>query len=176
MQRSDAGWHLDYVEVVNKASGATAFFVCHDWVRDGQRKVLPATAEDPRQDQVTYKASMGKQASAAMCSGVCGCVRHLQLCHRIACRVVPPCFQNTMWIYLQVVVHTSDIKAAGTDASVFLTLRGDRRSSAPISLSTGDAVFERGQADTFTLQLPRLGRLSEAVVGHDGGWGRGLEE
>ena len=59
--------------------------------------------------------------------------------------------------------------ATGTDASVFLELRGEQRSSGSVPLaSTEAAAFERGAADVFTLRLPRLGRLAEAVVGHDG--------
>lgn len=69
-------------------------------------------------------------------------------------------------------MQTSDIKAAGTDASVFLELRGELHSSSPVLLTnpdgSGDAAFERGHSDAFTLRLPRLGNLTEAVVGHDG--------
>ena len=69
----------------------------------------------------------------------------------------------------QVTVHTSDLKGAGTDASVFLELRGERGSSGQVPLSGGgEAAFERGGIDCFTLRLPRLGTIHEAVVGHDG--------
>ncbi|GAB4821886.1 hypothetical protein N2152v2_008932 [Parachlorella kessleri] len=121
--KRSGGWHCEYVELTNKSSGSTWFFVCRDWVADGQHKVLPASSKDPRLDEVTYK----------------------------------------------VVVYTSDVKGAGTDASVFLELKGDQHCSGPVVLSSSDSsAFERGQVDTFTLRLPRLGEVVEALVGHDG--------
>jgi hypothetical protein len=61
----------------------------------------------------------------------------------------------------QVIVHTSDIRSAGTDASVYVILRGALGATGKSFLknSTIDC-FERGQSDEFTVsgcsgRLPR---------------------
>lgn len=64
--------------------------------------------------------------------------------------------------------YTSDLRGAGTDATVFVELTGEYGSSPRHSLiapgSTSDS-FGRGHTDTFTLQLPELGVLQSLTIG-----------
>lgn len=51
-------------------------------------------------------------------------------------------------VYL-VDVYTGDVRGAGTDASVFITLFGDKATSARLPLPGGKSLFERGKKDSF---------------------------
>lgn len=50
---------------------------------------------------------------------------------------------------------TSDVRGAGTDADVLLTLYGDKGDSGPLSLESSANNFERGQVDTFFVKVSR---------------------
>jgi hypothetical protein len=70
---------------------------------------------------------------------------------------------------LQIKVHTSDVRGAGTDAAVFVNLHGaSGGSSGPQELLAGPEAFERARLDTFRLQLRHVGELRKLAVGHDG--------
>jgi hypothetical protein len=72
---------------------------------------------------------------------------------------------------LQVRVHTSDIRGAGTDAGVYITLCGQQGSSAQLQLDTaGRDLFERGTVDEFVVDSPPVGAISSILVGHDNKW------
>ncbi|KAG2432966.1 hypothetical protein HXX76_008694 [Chlamydomonas incerta] len=68
----------------------------------------------------------------------------------------------------KVVVRTSDLPGAGTDANVYLEMRGTR-ANLPRHFLRNKAVnlFERGQADEFEIKAPDLGALTEITIGHD---------
>ena len=64
--------------------------------------------------------------------------------------------------------HTSDVRGAGTDASVFVDFSGELGSSPRCNLLASDSAtdsFGRGQTDTFSLQLPELGVLQLLKIG-----------
>ena len=67
----------------------------------------------------------------------------------------------------QVEFHTSTLRGAGTDATVFFDLFGERSSSGVVRVSAPVEAFERGTVDAFTFKLRHLGRLAKMVVGHD---------
>uniref|UniRef100_A0A383W527 PLAT domain-containing protein n=1 Tax=Tetradesmus obliquus TaxID=3088 RepID=A0A383W527_TETOB len=71
----------------------------------------------------------------------------------------------------KVVVTTSDIKFAGTDANVFIEICGERdgkfTSSGRVPLNSSANNLERGAIDTFNLMLPNLGSISKILIGHD---------
>jgi hypothetical protein len=58
-------------------------------------------------------------------------------------------------VRVQVVVKTSDIKGAGTDANVFITLYGEHNgrplNSGPLPLENSANNWERGRADTLSI-------------------------
>ena len=64
-------------------------------------------------------------------------------------------------------VRTSNIKKAGTDARVFITLNG-RRSRAKRRLDDKGNNFERGSDEHFVFQLPTIGRLESITLESDG--------
>ncbi|KAG2458082.1 LOXH1 protein, partial [Polypterus senegalus] len=72
---------------------------------------------------------------------------------------------------LSIHVYTGDVLAAGTDASVFITLFGDKETSEPILLNAPEEQrdpFEKGQIDTFKIKTKPLGNLNKIEIGHDG--------
>jgi len=69
-----------------------------------------------------------------------------------------------------VIVHTGDIKYAGTDANVFLTLFGSKGQSTKIPLNNSNnkkSPFERGQVDEFEIRARDVGILYRVEVCHD---------
>lgn len=59
---------------------------------------------------------------------------------------------------VQVVVHTSDLQGAGTDANVYVELRGPGATSGRSFLKNATLnCFERGQSDEFEVRAGRLG-------------------
>ncbi|DBA69854.1 TPA: hypothetical protein ACH3X2_012566 [Trebouxia sp. C0005] len=70
----------------------------------------------------------------------------------------------------QVVTYTSDLRGAGTDATVFVELCGELGSGPRCKLmnQAGAAdVFGRGQTDSCVVQSPELGELQSLTIGHD---------
>lgn len=67
-------------------------------------------------------------------------------------------------------MRTSNQHGAGTDANVFMDLRGALGATGRVVLRNPRIVnpFERGQADDFEVKFNDLGALSEMVLGHDG--------
>ena len=69
---------------------------------------------------------------------------------------------------MQVVTYTSDLRGAGTDATVFVELTGELGTSTRCKLSNqahaADA-FGQGQTDCFVVQLPELGQLQLLTIG-----------
>ena len=51
---------------------------------------------------------------------------------------------------------TGDIRGAGTDANVFLTVFGKKGRTPKIQLSNGSDTFERGQTDVFKIKTNNL--------------------
>uniref|UniRef100_H2ZAW6 PLAT domain-containing protein n=1 Tax=Ciona savignyi TaxID=51511 RepID=H2ZAW6_CIOSA len=69
------------------------------------------------------------------------------------------------------VVHTftGDVRGAGTDATVKITLFGDHGDSGQLVLDDSKNNFERARKDTFSLQCPHLGKIKKIRIGHDNG-------
>lgn len=69
------------------------------------------------------------------------------------------------------IVKTSDIRGAGTDANVFIQLFGEKNDSGKIPLETSKNnknKFERGNEDIFEVKEADIGDLRKVRVGHDG--------
>ena len=68
----------------------------------------------------------------------------------------------------EITVRTSQMKGAGTDAGVFMTLFGEKATVGRLRLDTFGKNFERGQEDIFTVELDRdIGHISKIRVEHD---------
>lgn len=70
----------------------------------------------------------------------------------------------------QVVIYTSDVRGAGTDAGVYVELiDSDAATSGRKQLlSPAPDAFERGKVDEFNLKCQALGDLAKLRIGHDG--------
>lgn len=65
-------------------------------------------------------------------------------------------------------MYTSDLKGAGTDATISIDMFGsNRRSTGSQKLETSKNNFERGEEDIFFIEFPDLGDVVEIEIGHD---------
>lgn len=65
-------------------------------------------------------------------------------------------------------MYTSDLRGAGSDATVFVELAGKLGTGPRCKLmnQAGAAdAFGRGQTDSFVVQLPELGELQALTIG-----------
>jgi hypothetical protein len=85
--------------------------------------------------------------------------------------------QSDHMLLVQVTTHTGDVRNAGTDAHVYIDLKGSICRTGPQTLSkpihgssssSSSNCFERGQADSFEVTCRDLGELAELTVWHDG--------
>ncbi|XP_047236336.1 lipoxygenase homology domain-containing protein 1 isoform X4 [Girardinichthys multiradiatus] len=69
----------------------------------------------------------------------------------------------------EVIIITGDVKGAGTDANVFITIYGVNGDSGRRHLKQKFRnLFERGQMDRFVVEMLDLGELLRVKVEHDG--------
>lgn len=69
----------------------------------------------------------------------------------------------------EIIVITGDVKGAGTDANVFVTIYGVNGDSGRRQLRQKFRnLFERGRTDRFVLEMLDLGELLRIKVEHDG--------
>eukprot|EP00854_Cymbomonas_tetramitiformis_P004275 gene4275-5262_t len=73
----------------------------------------------------------------------------------------------TPLIDFKVSVHTSDLRGAGTDANVSVTLMGEKGVIGPNKLEAKRSDFERGQCDVFSIKARDVGPLQKLQIGHD---------
>ncbi|XP_030114351.4 lipoxygenase homology domain-containing protein 1 isoform X9 [Taeniopygia guttata] len=67
----------------------------------------------------------------------------------------------SLWIW------TSDIKNAGTDATIFFQVYGDKGKSDEMKLDNNSDNFETGQTDKFMIELPDLGNFYKLRIWHE---------
>ena len=65
----------------------------------------------------------------------------------------------------RVTVATSDIRGAGTDSFVYVTIYGDKGDSGERSLESASNDFERGNTDTYVVDSVDLGEIHTVKVG-----------
>ena len=75
----------------------------------------------------------------------------------------PSCIEN----FWNVMVTTSDIRGAGTDANVSFVLYGDKGKSESIELENKTDNFERGSVDKFKVDIKDVGTPYKIRIGHD---------
>jgi lipoxygenase homology domain-containing protein 1 len=71
---------------------------------------------------------------------------------------------ETIW---HVWVYTSDLKNAGTDASVSMTLYGDKGKTDEIPLNNKSDNFESGKCDKFKIETNDIGQPFKLRIQHD---------
>ncbi|ESO99261.1 hypothetical protein LOTGIDRAFT_141911, partial [Lottia gigantea] len=74
-------------------------------------------------------------------------------------------------ILYHVQVKTGDVSAAGTDATVTLTIYGSRGDTGSVQLMNDDSgpvgPFERDFNDNFTFIAPVIDQIERIKIGHD---------
>uniref|UniRef100_A0A3P8VXQ5 PLAT domain-containing protein n=1 Tax=Cynoglossus semilaevis TaxID=244447 RepID=A0A3P8VXQ5_CYNSE len=79
-----------------------------------------------------------------------------------------PTFRNLVPVKYEIIVITGDIKGAGTDANVFITLYGVNGDSGQRALKQKFRnLFERGKTNRFILEMLDLGELLRVKMEHD---------
>lgn len=133
-----AGWHLDRIKVKNIIDGKTYEFPCDRW--------LDSASGDR---QIMRDLIERKKGSQRLVPGIGqGKRRHLTK--------------------YKVIVITGMVKDSDTDANVTITFHGAHGRSGPWRLKQKQKSFQKGQMDTFTLELAFLGELKAIKIGHDG--------
>ncbi|MEW5311146.1 MAG: hypothetical protein WDW38_002885 [Sanguina aurantia] len=64
-------------------------------------------------------------------------------------------------------ITTSDQRGAGTDADVHVSLHGEGGDTPTTMLPSRPEHFERGQTDSFRLELPHIGQPRKLTIGHN---------
>ena len=134
-----AGWYLDRIKVKNIIDAKIYEFPCDRW--------LDSASGDR---QIMRDLIERKKGSQHLVSGIgLGKRRHLTK--------------------YKIIVITGMVKGAGTDANVNIVFYGEHGRSGPWRLKEKYRdLFEKGQMDTFTLELAFLGELKAIKIGHDG--------
>jgi hypothetical protein len=65
-------------------------------------------------------------------------------------------------------VFTGDVKDAGVDSDVTMTIFGSEGGTPDVKLEKGDEKFERGGVDMFRMELEDVGKLRKMRIGHEG--------
>jgi hypothetical protein len=68
----------------------------------------------------------------------------------------------------RVTVVTGNVRGAGTDANVYLTVVGDKGKVDKVHLDNSKNNFERGRVDVFAISSLDLGEIKHIVIEHDG--------
>lgn len=68
----------------------------------------------------------------------------------------------------QMTIYTSDVKNAGTDAEIHMTLFGTEGESHDIKLDKEESRFERNSVDVIRIDIDDVGQLTKLRIGHDG--------
>ncbi len=147
---SGSAWHLQEIEVLDTSSMQSYLFGWGNWVDPGLGKSKAA---------LIYGSDGSEWFSLRLKKPKSKSYESLQ----------------DLLLY-KVRVRTSDIKGAGTDANVFISITGELHSVTSVELHYNglrDDKFEAGSEDIFDLYLPPLGNIVCIKVMHDnfGGFG-----
>lgn len=68
----------------------------------------------------------------------------------------------------EITVYTGDVKSAGTDSAISLTLFGSEGTTPEFVLDKDESRFERGGVDLIRMDLDDVGKLLKARIAVDG--------
>lgn len=77
------------------------------------------------------------------------------------------CSDKERLVWYSLLLCTSNMPAAGTDADVFVTIHGKQGSSPRIKLPSSPTDFLPGSTDTFRMELQALEEIVQLTVGHN---------
>ncbi|TRZ03142.1 hypothetical protein DNTS_014536 [Danionella cerebrum] len=180
------GWHLDSVDVKDELLDQTFRFPCDRWLArdedDGQimrelacanNDILDLSDKTKYEIEVTTSSSEDaetKENAWIVLEGKKGRSKELVMENpkkkkflRFASKV-----RSLVPVKYEIIIITGDIKDAGTNANVFITLFGVNGDSGKRALKQKFRnLFERGQTDRFLLEMLDLGELLRVKVEHD---------
>jgi hypothetical protein len=141
---SEAAWHLREMEVIDTKCNLAYVFGCGQWIASALRnvKVLASSTVDGL-NWISLRLKKPKQRPFEA-------LRDLVL--------------------YKIHVRTSDLKGAGTDANVFLSITGALDSVQSLELKYDEDradKFESGSEDVFEFHLPALGDIISVKVSRD---------
>ncbi len=70
-------------------------------------------------------------------------------------------------VIYRITVNTGNVKDAGTDANVYITLYGTLGNGGERILDNADDNFEQGKTDIFSLQMRDIGEIEYLRIRHD---------
>ena len=76
-----------------------------------------------------------------------------------------PCILDVAY---EITVYTGDVKSAGTDSVVSVTVFGNERTTPEFVLDKDESRFERGSVDLIRMDLEDVGTLLKIRIGVDG--------
>jgi len=68
----------------------------------------------------------------------------------------------------KIIVITGNVRGAGTDADVFISILGDKGKIDREKLSNDKDNFERGRVDNFGIKTIDIGEIQNITIGHNG--------
>ncbi|XP_061116516.1 lipoxygenase homology domain-containing protein 1 [Conger conger] len=68
----------------------------------------------------------------------------------------------------EVTVVTGDVRAAGTNANIFIQIYGDLGKTDVTTLKSRSNNFERGTTEIFKIEVKDVGKIFKIRIGHDG--------
>eukprot|EP00111_Clytia_hemisphaerica_P004632 TCONS_00013294-protein len=81
---------------------------------------------------------------------------------------LPPEQARPERVVYEVEVLTGDVRGAGTDAHVFITIYGERGNTGRVQLVNRNVdTFERSRTDLFKIKVKYLGKLQRILIEHD---------
>ncbi|KAK9824333.1 hypothetical protein WJX72_009517 [[Myrmecia] bisecta] len=78
-----------------------------------------------------------------------------------------PAAAKAKLLMYNVAVFTSDVRGAGTSASVSLQIWGDKDHTGPMALEAAHDDFDRGAKNEFLIKAPDVGNIQHIIIQHD---------
>eukprot|EP00951_Prasinocladus_malaysianus_P028306 scaffold257351_cov37-Prasinocladus_malaysianus.AAC.1 len=147
-----SGWHCDTVEISNINTGEHAFFRCLLRMAPGEMCQIYSAVICHRAQRI--KSWFDKKEGDGQ----------IEREYVLRAADTPP----SSLIQYELVFKTADVRGAGTDADVSVTMIGSVGSFGPYQLPAGAEHFERGRKDTFVIETTDIGRLEQLEVTHNG--------
>jgi len=143
-----AAWHLNKILLINQLTGVGYEFICQNWLSSSHGDKLI----ERELGLVTVLTADANDISSTKVK-----------------RTASQSSLNSLISY-KVRVYTGNVSGAGTDANVFINVRGTNGDTGEKKLEHSQEhvnKFEQNQVDTFTLDAINLGDLEEIRVRHD---------
>jgi hypothetical protein len=144
-----ASWFLDKVVITHMDTNKETYFLCGKWFSKDHDDGL-ILRELPASDKDGVASLPMINYKVSVVTGAC------------------------MTAVALLTHFVGDVRGAGTDANVFITIFGENGDSGKVQLTGAKNNFERGQTDDFGVECVDLGEIKKILIEHDGkGFGAG---